>query len=315
MWPAYLGKSSAIALVLLLALTAGQAQTLAVLRIGYQPFEGAAQVLYAKDEGFFAKEGLTVELQPIGFGPAIASAVAADAVDVGFAGIVTLAIAHSKELPFVLIAPAVLAVAPDAPRSGGLVVAVGSPIHDARDLDGKVVCTAGLGTLAELGPRAWIDANGGDSSTVRFIEAPFAEIGAAVSSGRCDAGYLTEPYYTPAKKTTRALAWTLDAISKNYLAAGWFTTGDWAHDHPEEVRRFSAAMRDAAVWANRRPPDVERILVRELKADPATVASEVRDVFAERLSPALLQPSIDVAARYLKFPPFPAVDLMYSANR
>ncbi len=294
---------------------AARTQALPALRVAYQPFEGAAQVLYAKDEGFFAKEGLNVELQPISFGSAIASAVASNAVDIGFATIATLAIAHSKQIPFVLIAPAVLAVAPNSPRSGGLMVAAASPIHSAKDLDGKVLCTPGLGTLAEFAPRAWIDANGGDSATLKVIEVPFSAIDAALASGRCDAGYVTEPYYTPAKRDARALAWTLDAVSKDYLAAGWFTTTGWAREHTDAVRRFSAAMRDAAAWANRKPPSVTEILVKELKADPAIIASEVRDVFAERLTPALLQPNIDVAARYLKFPPFPAGELIYAGSR
>jgi NitT/TauT family transport system substrate-binding protein len=303
-----------VALLLALTTAAATTQTLPALRVAYQPFEGAAQVLYAKDEGFFAKEGVNVELQPISFGSAIASAVASNAIDVGFATVVTLAIAHSKQIPFVLVAPAVFAVAPNAPPSGGLMVANTSQIHSAKDLDGKVLCTPGLGTLAEFAPRAWIDANGGDSSTLKVIEVPFTAMDAAIASGRCDAGYVTEPYYTPAKRDARTLAWTLDAVSKDYLAAGWFTTTDWAREHRDAVRRFAAAMRDAAEWANRKPPAVADILVKELKADPATVSSEVRDVFGERLTPALLQPNIDVAARYLKFAPFPAGELIYAAS-
>jgi NitT/TauT family transport system substrate-binding protein len=282
------------------------------LRIAYVPFEGAAQVLYAQEEGFFAKEGVSVELQPISTAAAIASAVASGGVDIGFSAITTVAIAHSKGVPLLLVAAGPLAVAPNAPQSGGLIVAATSAIRGAKDLDGKTLCAAGLATLTEFAPRAWIDANAGDSSTVKFIEVPYSAMHEAVASGRCAAGYLTEPFYTPAKRDTRTLAWTLDAISKDYLGGGWVATAVWTRDHADVVSRFGAAMRDAANWANRQPPAIVGILVKYTGGDPATIASEVRDVFAEQLTPELVQPSIDVAARYMRFPAFPATALVVS---
>jgi ABC-type nitrate/sulfonate/bicarbonate transport system substrate-binding protein len=100
----------------------------------------------------------------------------------------------------------------------------------------------------------------------------------AVISGRCAAGYLTEPFYTPAKPDTRTLAWTVDAISKSYLGGGWIATTAWTRDHAEGVGPFAAAMRDAANWANRQPPAIAGVLVKYTGGDPATVASEARDV-------------------------------------
>ena len=76
------------------------------------------------------------------------------------------------------------------------------------------------------------------------------------------------------------------------------------------VRRFAAAMRDAAAWANPEPPAVDDILASELKVDRNSLTAQVRAAFGERLSPALLQPSIDVIARYQKFPTFPATELI-----
>lgn len=297
-------------IILAAALLAASPQPQPVLRVAYVPFEGAAQVLYAREEGFFAKEGLRVELEAVPSGGAIASAVASDVVDVGFGTITTLAVARSKGLPFVLVAAGPLAVGPNVPPSGGLVVAASAPLHNARDLDGKVVCVADLDTLTEFATRAWMDANGGESSGVSFIEVPYPAMHAAIVAGRCSAGYIAEPFYTPAKHDTRTLAWTLDAVSKEYLAGGWFTSADWSLAHAEALRRFAAAMRDAALWADRRPPAIVGILVKYLKDDPETVVSEVRDVFAEQLSPRIVQPGIDVTARYLHFPPFPASELI-----
>ena len=62
-----------------------------------------AQVLWAKDEGFLKKAGIDADITLINNGAAIASAVAAGAVDIGQANLVSLATAHERGLPFVLI--------------------------------------------------------------------------------------------------------------------------------------------------------------------------------------------------------------------
>ena len=67
----------------------------------------------------------------------------------------------------------------------------------------------------------------------------------------------------------------------------------------------------AARWGNANQDKVVPYLVKYLKADPALAAAEHRPVFAERLVPAQIQPWIDVTAKYAKFAPFPASDIIY----
>ncbi len=61
-----------------------------------------------QEMGFFAKAGLDVKITPSQSGAAIASAVASNAVDIGWTPPVSLAIAHVKHVPFVIVAPAAL---------------------------------------------------------------------------------------------------------------------------------------------------------------------------------------------------------------
>ena len=101
---------------------------------------------------------------------------------------ISLAVAHARGVPVTIIAPAGL-YATNAPTSV-CGVAKNSPIKTAKDLNGKTVATNGLKNIGEFGPRAWIDKNGGDSSTVKFIEMPQNEVvgvleRAAPSTRRC----------------------------------------------------------------------------------------------------------------------------------
>jgi NitT/TauT family transport system substrate-binding protein len=308
---------AALLVVTGLAATGGgaRAQTLAPLRVATTPIENGAEVYYAKDMGFFAKAGLDVDIQGIQSGSAVAGAVVSNAVDVGFASLVPLAIAHSKNIPFVLIAPG--AVWTQAAKNSGLFVASGSRIRSGKDLDGKVLSTAGRGTLTEFAARAWIDGTGGDASTVKFLEMGYSAMPDALAAGRIDGALINEPYFQVASKDGRLIGYPYDYVAKDFLIAGWFTTAQWAADHPDLVNRFAAAMRETAIWANQ-PQNQARsaeILEKYTHIDPAVAATMIRVRFGDRLTAAAVQPQIDVSAKYAGFPTFPAQDIIVSGAR
>jgi NitT/TauT family transport system substrate-binding protein len=299
-----------VALLVALPLRA-QAQTLTPVHVMVLPIDSAAEVYYAADMGFFTKQGLNVDFQPGANGGAIAAAVSTDAVDIGYSDLVTLAKGYLKGIPFVAIAPAAIWTS-DAPVAG-LVVESNSPIKSAKDLAGKVIAVPGLGSLAEYSPRAWIDQNGGDASTAKYIEMPYAAMPAALAAGRIDVAYISEPFLAVVKKDVRVLGYSHNAIAKHFLQSAWFTTPQWAKDHADAVRRFAAAMRETAAWANQKANRARsaEILAKYTKIEPATVAAMERARFGDTLAASAIQPAIDVTAKYGKFETFPAEKLMY----
>lgn len=300
---------------LMLSAPAG-AQTLTTVHVAMIPIEAAAAVYYAKENGFFTKAGLDVEIDQNASTPALTSAVLAGTYDIAYNTIATLATAHSKGLPFVVIAPG---IASSAQHFGGaIMVGVNSTIKTGKDLDGKTLGTAGLNTIAEYLPRAWIDKTGGDSSTVKFIEMPFPITADAIAGGRVDGAYLVEPFVTIAEKKGLAKILTQgdDAISPGEtVSTGWFTTATFARAHPDVVAKFQKAMGDAAVWANANHDKVVPILVRDLHANPDLVGQSRRPYYPERLTVSQIQPWIDVTAHYAKFPTFKADELMYVPSK
>jgi NitT/TauT family transport system substrate-binding protein len=160
-----------------------------------------------------------------------------------------------------------------------------------------------------------MDQNGGDSSTVKFIEIPFPAMPAALEARRIDAAFIAEPFLTVALKTGRVLAYGYDSIAKHFLFGAFFTTPQWAQDHPDVVSRFAVAIRETAAWANKNPVKSGEILAKYTKIDPAVIASMTRARFAEQLTPALMQPLIDVSAKYNGFASFPAQELLSATSR
>jgi NitT/TauT family transport system substrate-binding protein len=285
------------------------------IRVAFIPIEPAAEGYYAREMGFFTKAGLDVDLQPMLNSNAIAAALVAGAIDIGYSTPMSLALAHAKGIGIIAIAPAAEYVAA-APVSA-LLVAASSPIRSAKDLNGKIVAANGLGTITEYGPRAWIDRNGGDAASVKFVELAFSAMPAALDAGRVDAAEIAEPALSVAKRTARVLTTPYDALGKDFLLSLWVATPQWAKDHPDLVTRFATAMHATAAWADvkQNQPRSAEILAKFTKVDPAVLATSTRARYGERLDAAAMQTSIDVAAKYGKFTTFPAQEIIFSAAR
>ena len=291
------------------------AQEPQALRIATIPAEPAAEPYFAKELGLFAKAGLDADISPNQSSAAIAAAVLSNAVDVGYVSVDVVAGLHEKNIPLVIIAPATEYISPQMLQTAGLVVPASSTVRQAKELNGKVVAVTSLHGLIHLATRAWIDQNGGDSSTVKFIEIPLPATTAALESGRVDAGFLVEPFLTFARKDNRVLAYGLDAISKHFCSDSWCATPQWVKDHPNLVRSFAGVMHDAAAWANKNPQQSGAVLAKYTKIDPAVLATMQRVRYAEVLSAPLMQPLIDVAVKYYGYSPLNAQDLVYVPQR
>jgi NitT/TauT family transport system substrate-binding protein len=290
------------------------AQTPAPIHVATIPIDSGSEAYYAKDAGFFAKAGLDANVESIPNGPAIISGVVGGSIDIGFSNLVSLEAAYKKGVPIVLIAAAGLYI--DAAPTTLLMVDEGSPVKTGKDLDDKIIATNGLKNIGQYAPAAWVDQNGGDSSTVKFVEMPFPEMAGALAQHRIDAAIIAEPTLSDAKTTTRVLGKPYSAIGKEYLIGAWFANANWAKSHPDLIAKFVTAMHDTAGWANANQAKSAEILAKYATIDPAVAAKMTRARFAETLTPALVQPTIDITAKYKGIDaPFPAQDMIYQASR
>jgi NitT/TauT family transport system substrate-binding protein len=282
----------------------------AAIHVVASPFDGAAEPFYATDLGFFRKAGLDAEITTTNSGPATMAAVASGTLEFGAANLASLAIAHERGLPLVMIAASGTYDASATQKTAALLVAKTSPVASARDLAGRTIAVNALKGIGEVAARAWLDANHSASTAVNFIELPFSQMDAALAAGRIDAAITEEPALSSAlAQNSRVLGYAYDAIAKRFVIGAWFVTKDYASAHPEIVRRFTDAIATTAQWANRHHPDSAKILEKYSKiAVPPDMA---RTIYAEHLRAAEVQPLIDAAAKYgvLKNA-FPASDMI-----
>lgn len=272
----------------------------APVRMATLTIDAGAACYYAQEEGFFKRAGIDADIQGITSGGAIVAAVASNAIDVGFANLVSVVAAFARNLPVTIVAPGSVDV--ETMPTNALIVTPGSTIRTGADLNGKTMATSTLRNIVQFAAQLWVDKHGGDSSTIRFVEMPFSAMTDALVAGRIDAAIVAEPFMTDVKRRTRVIAYPMSAIGPRVQLGGWVANATWARANPAVVAAFNDAIVKANEWANAHHDLSAQILAKHGRLGADVLAKMNRATYATRLVAAELQPAIDVAARYGAIP-------------
>jgi len=287
------------------------AQNAPSLRVGTLPIEEGAQVYSAQERGFFPQ--LRLDVRHLPHGAAVVAAVASGEIQLGFCNLFAFAQAFARGSPVRVLAAGQL-FRVEASKSFALVVRADAPYQAAKDLNGKKIGAASPVSIVGIGPKAWIDRNGGDSSTVEVVQVPFGTVEQALETGRVDAVSATLSDLAAVKKIDiRVLGYPTDAIGPPFIGSAWYAHTAWISANRDLARRCAQALVEAAKWANAHQDDSGEILMKYLRLTPEDVRSLKghRVIYGERLDPSLMQPIISVAARYGIIPKvLPAFDMV-----
>jgi NitT/TauT family transport system substrate-binding protein len=290
------------------------AQEPITIRVAGPPNEGYKDVYYAVQSGLFKKYGLDVQTRITNGGAVVLAGLVGGSYEVAYSNLVPVLEAHVRGVGFQIVAPSTMFQSDQTQNA--MLVAKDSPLKTAHDLNGKTIGTQSLQDLNAIAMRAWIDKNGGDSSTVHILEVPSAAAVQSLISHRIDAMALSEPLLGEALATgqVRIFAKPQAAIADRFQAQAFVAMSDFVTQHPDAMARFSKAMHESAVYNNSHLADTVQ-LVSSFTAVPADViAHSVRAIDAEYASPRYIQPLIDAAAKYGMIPHvFPADDIISSA--
>jgi NitT/TauT family transport system substrate-binding protein len=279
--------------------TATDSQVPPALTIASSTFDSATAGYYAVMAGLFKKAGLNVTFVTM-TPAAIPPAVIGGTVQIASSNLFNVVEAYAHNVPFTVIAPGAMFDSSDENGYVGLIVRKDSTIRAGRDLNNKTIGVPALKDFNTLAAMSWIDQTGGDSATVHFVEVPAPTAGPAVVAGRIDATVLTVPFLgqTMAGGEVRVLTDAYSSISKSFLGLGWVTTKAYADEHPDVVARFSRAIRDAAIYVNAHHEETVQMMADLAKVDPSMIRGTTRVTFAPYLTAAMVQPVIDVSAKY-----------------
>ena len=267
----------------------------ATITLGAAPNDSSGTLLYAADLGNFEKAGLNVQMTVLTNPAPMTAAVAGGSVTIAGVPITQAALAREKGLPIVMIAP--LSLYLSSSPTNAIIVLKNSPLRKAADLNGKTVATRDLANMSYFGAKAWIDKNGGDSKTIKWVEISDTQDVAAMQAGRIDAASVSEPALDAALQgDARVLGSVFDAIASRFLVAGCFTSEAYAKAHPDVVRTFADVIESTSRWANANRAASGKIL--EKYAQAPVLPGSTRVTYAERIRAADVQPVLDLLLTY-----------------
>lgn len=213
------------------------------ITVGVLPLADYAAAYWAKDHGFFKKEGLDVTLQPLQGGPIGIQSVISGAVDFSFANTISTMVAQSSGAPVkIVVASSAL-----GPQSNIYVVKPDSPITSIKDLDGKTVGVNTTNNIGDVTFRALAESEG-VKVTPQFVEVPFNEMVAGVQAGSIDVGYTPEPFASAALAAGLRTVLDLTQGPNQGLAAASFVASDaFIAKNPKAAAAFARALYAAGV--------------------------------------------------------------------
>ena len=114
----------------------------------------------------------------------------------------------------------------------------------------------------------WIDKNGGDSKTVKFVELPYSAMADAVQAGRADVVLISDPFASMARAQNNVLPVNyFSALPLPILITCFIATDSWLAANPDKAKRFVAAIKRGAQWANTHEQQTHLLLTQITKMD------------------------------------------------
>lgn len=275
--------------------------------------ESQTNMFYAIKTGMFARAGLDVSTVSISSGAAATTAVITGTYELGITNVLPIFAGHLRGIPIAMVTPGIINTFKNP--FAQLQVAVDSPYKTGADLNGKSAASPALGDINSLATRAWVDKNGGDSRTMKFLEIPNVALEAAISQHRIDAAMLQSPVLDASLEagTTRTIGYAYGAIAPLFMGTGLVARRDWADQHADALRRFNRVMVEATNYVMSHPAETAPYVAEYTKITLENTTKMHRTVNGTTLDPALIQPVIDTAARYGTIPrAFPAREIIWT---
>lgn len=232
------------------------------------PVGDSLPVYDAIAEGYFADEGLDVELAPAANGATTINALVSGSTDLALVSYPSLITAKSSGIPVTIAAPA---IAGTEEYAAGLYVLADSAIKEPADMVGKKMATPSLGSVGDIWFRGVLLQEGLDPDSVSYVEIPQANMAAALEAGDVDGIFQTEP-------TLSATKADLDVRLVGYQEGpqGLFATSDtFLEDQPEAVAGFRAAIAKAVADIEADPQGVAKAMMPEYTEMSADVAAKM----------------------------------------
>jgi NitT/TauT family transport system substrate-binding protein len=262
------------------------------------PIVDVAPIYLGKQQGFFSKRNIDLNLQLAQGGAAIVPAVVSGQYQFGFSKCLSLLLAQKNGLPLKVVSNGVTSTGVEGKDFGGVVVNGDSPIQSPKDLVGKTVAANTLKNIVDTTVRESVRKDGADPADVKFVEMPFPDMPAALKGNKVDAIFVVEPFLSAAKaQGGRVIASSYVDAAKDLAVALYFTSTDLIKNNSDLVKRFQDAMAESLAYADAHPDEVRAVLSTYTQIKPEQAKALTLPKWPAEINKASVQALADLAVK------------------
>lgn len=242
------------------------------IRVASLPIAETGALWAAIDEGIFEDHGLDVEVVPAQGG--------AQAIPALLSGDIQFAVgqpfgpfrADLQDLGVVVVSNYASSL-PEGKDVNAVVALGDSGITRPADLAGKRVSVNSLGAAGDLTIMQAVKDDGGDPTTIEFVEVGFPEAQAQLDAGNIDAAWVPDPFMSKiVAEGGTLIVHPYQATIPGLPLLVNITTQELMDSDPELVEAYAAAMAEALEWADANPDAVRAAIVEYMEIPEAAVA-------------------------------------------
>lgn len=282
------------------------------ITIGALSISETAPLWAAVEAGVFAEHGLDVTVQPIQGGAQAMPALLNGDVDFSIGQPFGAMRASLQGLDVRVISNYAESYT-EGDDINSVVTGADSGITRPADLAGKRVSVNSLGAAGDLTIMAAVEADGGDPSTIEFVEVAFPDAQAQLESGNIDAAWVPEPFVSMIVGAGGSrVVDPYQAVLPGLPTLVVQTTGATVTDDPELVQAVRDAFADAFTWAQENDEALRQSLVDEMSLPEAAAQSLPLPHFTTPIDRDVLQSLADLAVEHEFFEQAPDLDTLIS---
>ncbi len=175
-------------------------------------------------------------------------------------------------------------------------------IERAEQLRGKAVGISRFGTSIDTGARIALRHFGlVPEKDVAIVQIGSMEsIVAAMQGGRVQAGILSYPSISRAKKLGHRVLLDISALGLPYASTGITTRGKLIHDDPDLIRRYLAAQLEAIARLKRDKTLAMSVMGKYLRTSDPELLSEAYEVYVQKYLPKTPLPTVEAVRAVLE---------------
>lgn len=240
-------KLVAILLMVFFLITGGSAIGAEKVTIGHLPIVPSLPTYVAIEKGFFAKEGLDVELVPFQSGTAIIDALVAGRIDANCMSAITGHWFATQNAPDKFKIFLVYAAGSNVDNTMVVVVKQDSPLQGLQDLKGKKVGTFPGATSVALAKAIIRTQKIDPEEEVIFAEIPPPNLIPALAAGQIDAYFSPEPFgmmavFRGKGRYLMKSPCTLLGLKKGIVGGAFSFSAKFLDEKPELAKKVKAAI-------------------------------------------------------------------------